>query len=164
MLMPSNDSMAGTNVPLTKTRGGFRYQTTTSKDGNNNPASAEQDEEERLLANIEEIIDIPAEAFEGLIDRSKYTEVVPVRMPDLGTSQDNAPDRLSQVQEWFFQPGTIVQRGNVLCDIATPDFTFGMETDDEELGIMGEIPFVPCRQTGECAARRRDAARSRARR
>ena len=30
-------------------------------------------------------------------------------------------------------------REDVLCDIETPDFVFGMETEDEHPAIMGEI-------------------------
>lgn len=127
----------------------IRYQTTTSKGGDETKHGSSKEkedaEEERLLENVEEIVEIPSSAFHDLIDRSKYTEVVPVRMPDLGTSHDNAPDRCSLVKEWFFAPGSVIQRQDVLCDIQTPEFTFGMETDDEELAILGEI-LVPAGQ------------------
>jgi Biotin-requiring enzyme len=144
-----NIQILGSDHSLTNTKGVcLRFLTTSFKDGNKNhrtSTSAEDAEEARAFANYEEIVDIPAAALEDLIDRSKYTEIVPIRMPDLGTSRDNAPDRLSRVQKWFLDPGAILQQGDVLCDIQTPDFTFGMETDDEELGIMGEI-LVPAGQ------------------
>lgn len=66
------------------------------------------------------------------IDRSKYTKEVEVRMPDMG-------DGDGRILEWFKKEGDIVKREDVLCDIETPDFTFGMETDDENLAIMGKI-------------------------
>jgi hypothetical protein len=105
----------------------------------------EKEEEERLLENVEEIVDVPSSAFEDVIDRSKYTDPVGVLMPDLGTSLGNTPSRFSSVKQWFFKPGDIIQHEDVLCDIETPDFTFGMETDDEEITIMGDI-LVPAGQ------------------
>jgi pyruvate dehydrogenase E2 component (dihydrolipoamide acetyltransferase) len=66
------------------------------------------------------------------IDRSKYTEEVKVRMPEMGDGQ-------GKVVAWYKTEGDIVRHGDVLCDIETADFTFGMETDDEGLGIMGPI-------------------------
>lgn len=66
------------------------------------------------------------------IDRSLYTEKVPVRMPEIS-------DFDCKIVEWHKQPGDIIRREDILCDIETPDFTFGMETDDEHLAIMGEI-------------------------
>jgi hypothetical protein len=97
------------------------------------------DEEDQILDKMEEIIDVPASAISEVIDRSKYTVEIPVKMPDLGTSHDNKPDRYSLVKEWFFQAGDIIQREDVLCDIQTPDFTFGMESDDEGVSIMGSV-------------------------
>ena len=42
-----------------------------------------------------------------------------------------------------------MEKDDVLCEIATPDFSFGMQIDDEEAGVMGEIHAeegfkVPC--------------------
>jgi hypothetical protein len=126
-----------------------RYQTTVTTNhggnknmGNNKTQIIVDEEEERLLQSVEEIVDVPSSALEEVIDRSKFTDKIPVPMPDLGTSNGNSPDRLSKINEWFFKPGDIVQHEDVLCDIETPEFTFGMETDDEEVTIMGEI-LVP---------------------
>jgi Biotin-requiring enzyme len=131
------------------TNASFRYQTTTTSKSDYSTTKVENKkeltEEERLLENIEEIVDIPASALEEVIDRSKYTNPIPIPMPDLGTSNGNSPDRYSLVKEWFFQKGDIIQHEDVLCDIQTPDFTFGMETDDEGITIMGDI-LVPAGQ------------------
>ena len=100
---------------------------------------------ERLLENVEEIVDVPTSVLNEVVDKSKYTHPIPIPMPDLGTSHGNSPDRYSLVKEWFFQTGDIIQHEDVLCDIETPDFTFGMETDDEGVTIMGDI-LVPAGQ------------------
>lgn len=53
-------------------------------------------------------------------------------MPELGVGP-------GKIVKWYKQPGDIVRFEDVLCDIETKDFTFGMEVEDEELGIMGQI-------------------------
>ena len=67
------------------------------------------------------------------IDKSLFTEEIKIKMPDMGEGK---------ILTWYKEEGDIVHRGDVLCDIETADFTFGMETDDEQLGIMGSI-LVP---------------------
>lgn len=68
-------------------------------------------------------------------DPSAYTQPVVIRMPDM--SEDD--DIHNTVEKWYKQPGDVIKRNDVLCDITTPDFTFGMVTEDEEDSIMGEI-------------------------
>lgn len=85
-------------------------------------------------SSIEEIVELDQPTLQAAIDRTKFTQEIPVKMPDLGNSAGT-----SKVVKWYFAPGDVIQRGDVLCDIETPDFTFGMETDDEELGVLGEI-------------------------
>jgi pyruvate/2-oxoglutarate dehydrogenase complex dihydrolipoamide acyltransferase (E2) component len=65
-------------------------------------------------------------------------------MPDmsLGGDDDNHGPmgaNHNMVEEWFKRPGDIIRKNDVLCDITTPDFTFGMVTDDDEMAIMGDI-------------------------
>ena len=130
-----------------------RYQTTTATTDTTTSKKGESDaktdidneEEARLLENVEEIVDVPSSALRDVIDTSKYTDPIPIPMPDLGTSNGNSPDRYSLVKEWFFKKGDIIQHEDVLCDIETPDFTFGMETDDEGITVMGDI-LVPVGQ------------------
>jgi len=74
-------------------------------------------------------------ATEAGIDMSLFTETVEIRMPDMGEGE-------GKVLKWFKREGDIINRGDQLCDIQTPDFTFGMDTDDEGITIMGEI-IVP---------------------
>jgi hypothetical protein len=76
------------------------------------------------------------------VDKSMFTEEVKIRMPDMGNGD-------GRVLKWYKEVGDVVQREDILCDIETPDFTFGMEIDDEELGIIGTYccpctyPFTP---------------------
>ena len=39
----------------------------------------------------------------------------------------------------YKEPGESIKYDDLLCDIETPDFTFGMATEDKEDSIMGEI-------------------------
>lgn len=66
------------------------------------------------------------------LDRSLYTKEIPIKMPDLGAGN-------GKILRWFKQPGDVIVYEDVLCDIETSDFTFGMEIEDEELGILKEI-------------------------
>jgi hypothetical protein len=66
-------------------------------------------------------------------DRSLYNVEIKIRMPDMGEGNDN------KVVKWYKQTGDIVKYNDILCDIETPDFTFGMVTEDEFDSIMGEI-------------------------
>eukprot|EP00980_Cylindrotheca_fusiformis_P031265 scaffold26097_cov108-Cylindrotheca_fusiformis.AAC.1 len=54
-------------------------------------------------------------------------------MPDMGEGNDNL------IEKWYKQPGDVIKKNDILCDISTPDFTFGMVTEDEFDAIMGEI-------------------------
>ena len=54
-------------------------------------------------------------------------------MPDMTDGNGN------KVVEWYKQTGDIIKRNDIMCDIETPDFTFGMVTEDEFDSIMGEI-------------------------
>eukprot|EP00934_Nitzschia_sp_Nitz4_P006523 Nitzschia sp. Nitz4//scaffold27_size158506//151866//152462//NITZ4_002626-RA/size158506-processed-gene-0.61-mRNA-1//1//CDS//3329545566//6513//frame0 len=84
----------------------------------------------------------PVEDLQG--ERSQYTVPITIRMPDM-----NEDENVEQsIEEWFKQPGDIIKKNDVLCDISTPDFTFGMVTDDDHDAIMGEIHV----QAGEFAA------------
>ena len=65
--------------------------------------------------------------------RERYTVPVTIRMPDISDTNDNT------IEEWFKKPGDVIKRDDVLCDISTPDFTFGMSVDDETDAIMGDI-------------------------
>ena len=73
----------------------------------------------------------PASALK--FERERYTVPVTIRMPDISDTNDNTID------EWFKKPGDVIRRDDVLCDISTPEFTFGMSVDDETDAIMGDI-------------------------
>ena len=82
----------------------------------------------------------PPESLKGEVE--SYTVEVVVRMPDMGEGDNN------KIETWYKKPGDIIKRNDILCDITTPDFTFGMVTEDEFDAIMGEI-HVPEGQVAE---------------
>lgn len=53
-------------------------------------------------------------------------------MPDMGSGT-------SKILKWHKAEGDVVRTDDVLCDVETPDFAFGMECEDDELQIMGKI-------------------------
>jgi hypothetical protein len=67
-----------------------------------------------------------------ILDPEKYKHEIPVRMPDMGEGG-------GKILRWYKQEGDVILREDVLCDIETKDFVFGMETDDEHPAIMGQI-------------------------
>ena len=66
------------------------------------------------------------------LDASEFTEEVKVNMPDMGEGE-------GKVLKWYKKEGDIVLREDVLCDIQTDDFVFGLQTEDEHPAIMGRI-------------------------
>jgi len=77
---------------------------------------------------FEEVID--SKQFQ--VDASLFTVEVEVKMPVMGEVE-------GKVLKWYKEEGDVLQREEILCDIEMPDFTFGMEIDDEEIGIVGKI-------------------------
>ena len=71
--------------------------------------------------------------YESSSDKSKYTHEVKVEMPDIGDLKGGT------IETWYKRPGDVIHRDDVVCDIRTEDFTFGMVTDDDFDSIMGEI-------------------------
>jgi len=66
-------------------------------------------------------------------DRSLYSVEIKIRMPDMRDGND------IKIVKWYKQTGDIIKCNDIMCDIETPDFTFGMVTEDEFDSIMGEI-------------------------
>jgi hypothetical protein len=77
----------------------------------------------------------PIESLQGGGDPSQYTVPIVIQMPDMSDEDDIH----NTIEKWYKQPGDVIKRNDILCDIATPDFTFGMVTEDEEDAVMGEI-------------------------
>mmetsp|Transcript_45472 Transcript_45472/g.52517 ORF Transcript_45472/g.52517 Transcript_45472/m.52517 type:complete len:292 (+) Transcript_45472:144-1019(+) len=75
------------------------------------------------------------------IDPTLYTQPIIIEMPPMDDISDDASH--CSVEEWFFKEGDVVRTNDVLCDISTPDFVFGMQIDDEELGILKTIHVQP---------------------
>ena len=71
------------------------------------------------------------ESLDG--DPESFTVAITVNMPDMTEGNDN------KIEKWYKQPGDVIKKNDILCDIATPEFTFGMVTEDEFDAIMGEI-------------------------
>lgn len=70
-------------------------------------------------------------------DPSTYTVEIPIRMPEIGDGHEGG-----RIVKWYKQVGDVVQYGDILCDIETKNFTFGMQTEDECLGIVKDL-YVP---------------------
>ena len=80
---------------------------------------------------------------------SLFTVPIVIEMPQIDEEDDSQDDPMFFVEKWHKFPGDFLEKDDVLCEIATPDFSFGMQIDDEEAGIMGEIHAeeglkVPC--------------------
>ena len=80
---------------------------------------------------------------------SLFTVPIVIEMPKIDGDESSASDVHSFVETWHKQPGDRLERDDVLCDISTPEFVFGMQIDDKQAGIMGEIHVqqgvgVPC--------------------
>ncbi|KAL9191046.1 hypothetical protein ACHAXT_000752 [Thalassiosira profunda] len=59
-------------------------------------------------------------------------------MPEIGEDSET----LGVIEKWYKKEGDLIKRDEVICDIRTELFTFGMLTDDDFDSIMGEI-LVP---------------------
>lgn len=75
----------------------------------------------------------PPESTLNAEERSIYTVPIEIRMPDMSDGHDNT------VETWYKKPGDVIKYNDILCDIATQDFTFGLSMDDDHDAIMGEI-------------------------
>lgn len=91
----------------------------------------EQDYSEIDVVNEKSRTKVP-----GMIDRNKFTHEVKVRMPDVGE------DAGGIIETWYKKEGDIIKQDDVICDVRTEMFTFGMITDDDFDSIMGKI-LVP---------------------
>eukprot|EP00521_Asterionellopsis_glacialis_P017739 CAMPEP_0195298224 /NCGR_PEP_ID=MMETSP0707-20130614/23022_1 /TAXON_ID=33640 /ORGANISM="Asterionellopsis glacialis, Strain CCMP134" /LENGTH=231 /DNA_ID=CAMNT_0040360249 /DNA_START=97 /DNA_END=792 /DNA_ORIENTATION=+ len=121
--LPSYNSISNSNVAISLCQllSARRAFSTTN---NNN------EEEDKF------IIDVGREGIPqsdpSTIDRSKFTERIKIRMPDMGEGNN-------KIVEWYKQEGDMIATGDLLCDIETPEFTFGMTSDDECDAIMDKI-------------------------
>jgi hypothetical protein len=67
------------------------------------------------------------------LDPKDFTVPIEIKMPALGGG--------GKIVTWYRNVGDIVQYEDVICDIETKEFTFGLAIDDEEYGIVHEIMF-----------------------
>lgn len=101
----------------------------SKKDATGNRSSNNQEEEDDEIT----VIYGDQSEYESTTDKSKFTHEVKVEMPDIGDQEGGA------IEKWYKQPGDIIHRDDVICDIRTESFTFGMVTDDDFDSVMGEI-------------------------
>jgi biotin carboxyl carrier protein len=69
---------------------------------------------------------------EETINLDDYNIEIKVEMPDLGESK-------GMILRWYKKEGDIIHHDETICDIETEMFTFGMDVEDENEGIMKEI-------------------------
>ncbi|KAL7457348.1 hypothetical protein ACHAWC_008892 [Mediolabrus comicus] len=104
-----------------------------SKDLNGDGSSSKDGEEEEEGDQIVKIYGDRPDYDVTSSDTSKFTHEIKVEMPDVGDSTGGT------IETWYKKPGDIIQRDEVICDIRTEQFTFGMLTDDDFDSVMGEI-------------------------
>ena len=66
------------------------------------------------------------------INLAEYTQKITIELPDLGGGK-------GKVLKWYKKEGDVVRFDDTICDIQTELFTFGMDVEDENEGIMEEI-------------------------
>mmetsp|Transcript_20889 Transcript_20889/g.32225 ORF Transcript_20889/g.32225 Transcript_20889/m.32225 type:complete len:197 (+) Transcript_20889:142-732(+) len=103
----------------------------SKKDLNGDNSNNKQEDEEG--DEIITIINGDRPDYESTSDTSKYTHEVKVEMPDIGDLKGGT------IEKWYKQPGDIIYRDDIICDIRTESFTFGMVTDDDFDSMMGKI-------------------------
>jgi hypothetical protein len=78
--------------------------------------------------------DTSTSASASEINIEDYTQELIIPLPDVGA------DNLSgKVVKWYKAEGDIVRPNDTICDIQTDLFTFGMDVEDENEGIMKSI-------------------------
>lgn len=78
--------------------------------------------------------DTPTSTSASAINIEDYTQELIIPLPDVGA------DNLSgKVVKWYKAEGDIVRPNDTICDIQTDLFTFGMDVEDENEGIMKTI-------------------------
>jgi len=101
------------NSPLVSTSSYRLFSSIENKDGGDSSSVEEKGEKDT-------------------IDVSKFTHEIHVEMPEIVEGK-------CKILKWYKSPGDIVHPDDTICDIQTSMFTFGMDVEDECLGIMKEI-------------------------
>ncbi len=78
------------------------------------------------------------------IDITKFTKEITIKLPDLVDVGQRA-----KISKWYKQPGDIIDPDETICDVETDMFTFGMDVDDECIGVMKEILLQENEETKE---------------
>jgi biotin carboxyl carrier protein len=113
----------GTKAPATET------DTDTAID------TDEQHEETALNISADVVQEIEdAATTTTIINHEEYTQELIIQLPSIG--DDNITGKVVQ---WYKAEGDIVRTNDTICDVETDLFTFGMDVEDENEGIMKEI-------------------------
>eukprot|EP00977_Amphora_coffeiformis_P029724 scaffold42590_cov206-Amphora_coffeaeformis.AAC.1 len=117
-----------------QTRATTTHERHLSSHSDNNNHHHQQHEKNQNPKSVEFQVHVPHKDKNPRpkLDPSRYRQKIPVRMPDMGEGK-------GKVLKWYKKEGDVILREDALCDIETPDFVFGLETDDEHPTIMGEI-------------------------
>eukprot|EP00557_Chaetoceros_sp_GSL56_P003427 CAMPEP_0176503414 /NCGR_PEP_ID=MMETSP0200_2-20121128/15349_1 /TAXON_ID=947934 /ORGANISM="Chaetoceros sp., Strain GSL56" /LENGTH=159 /DNA_ID=CAMNT_0017902701 /DNA_START=331 /DNA_END=810 /DNA_ORIENTATION=+ len=94
-------------------------------DNNSNSKKEDAEEEEEEEEEVEK---------QTIDNQDEYTQKVVIEMPDIGDMHAKG-----KISKWYKQEGDIVRPNDTICDIETDLFTFGMDVEDENEGIMKEI-------------------------
>lgn len=84
-----------------------------------------------ITINVQDNTERP-KVKDEVINIDDYNIEVKVEMPDLGETK-------GKILRWYKKEGDIIHHDETICDIETEMFTFGMDVEDENEGIMKEI-------------------------
>lgn len=107
------------------TRRNLVTTTNIPKEGN------KKEEEPEITINIQDNSEKP-KVKDEVINIDDYNIEIKVEMPDLGETK-------GKILRWYKKEGDIIRHDETICDIETEMFTFGMDVEDENEGIMKEI-------------------------
>ena len=110
-----------------------------SNDNKKQPIAGTDKENDDSTLNIsvdteKDDTDADASPSNNTINHEEYTQELIIELPDVG--DDKASGKVIQ---WYKAEGDIVHPNDTICDIETDLFTFGMDVEDENEGIMKEI-------------------------
>lgn len=103
-----------------------------------------EEEEEDITITASKVQDEKEQKSKKNIDLTKFTKEITIKLPDLVDVGQRA-----KIIKWYKQPGDIIDPDETICDVETDMFTFGMDVDDECIGVMKEILLQENEETKE---------------
>lgn len=98
----------------------------------NNPTDVEKKKEPEVTLTIQGDETSNKTESKETTNIDDYNVEVKVEMPDLGETK-------GKILRWYKKEGDVIRRDETICDIQTDMFTFGMDIEDENEGILKEI-------------------------